>query len=194
MATLIDILRVIHIVNAILMAWPFYALVTVNQRAHLGPPLGDRVDTYMENIIKNRSIPCFVFQGTALATGLALVLLRGLGLDALLSHPVLGLKFLLLLLIAGLLTYVHVALQPQVDALFAKAASPVPPDLASQIGALRLRRKRIATICMFVVLTVSMFGVQVWAAFPLWLSALLVMAIVIFTWRAYKSVTPYGWV
>jgi len=194
MATLIDILRVIHIVNAILMAWPFYALVTVNQRAHLGPPLGDRVDTYMENIIKNRSIPCFVFQGTALATGLALVLLRGLGLDALLSHPVLGLKFLLLLLIAGLLTYVHVALQPQVDALFAKAASPVPPDLASRIGALRLRRKRIATICMFVVLTVSMFGVQVWAAFPLWLSALLVMAIVIFTWRAYKSVTPYGWV
>lgn len=194
MATLIDILRAIHILNAILMAWPFYALVTVNQRARLGPPLGDRVDTYMENIIKNRTIPCFVFQGTALASGLALVLLRGLGLDALLSNPVLGVKFLLLLLIAGLMSYVHLGLQPQIDARFAKAASPVPPDVAPQIGALRLRRKRIASICMFVVLTVSMFGLQVWAAFPVWLSALLVLAIVSFTWRAYKSVTPYGWV
>ena len=33
MSALIDILRVVLIVNAILMAWPFYALVAVNQRA-----------------------------------------------------------------------------------------------------------------------------------------------------------------
>lgn len=90
MYTMIAVLRVIHVVNAILMAWPFYALVAVNQRARLGPPLGDRADTYMENIIKNRTIPCFVFQATALVTGLALVLLRGLGLDALVTRPVLG--------------------------------------------------------------------------------------------------------
>ena len=71
METVISILKVIHVVTAILMAWPFYALVAVNQRARLGPPLGDRADTYMENIIKNRTIPCFVFQGTVLVTGLA---------------------------------------------------------------------------------------------------------------------------
>lgn len=191
MNILIDVLRVIHIVNAVLMAWPFYALVAVNQRVRLGPPLGDRTDTYMENIIKNRSIPCFVFQATALITGLALVLLHGLG--SLVSNPALGLKFLLLLLLAALLSYVHFSLQPQIDALFAKASSPVPPDVAPRIGALRLRRKRIASICMFVVLTAAMLGVQVWAAFPAWLTAVLVIAIILFTWRAYKSVTPYGW-
>ncbi|HSQ78226.1 MAG TPA: hypothetical protein VLN91_04975, partial [Nitrospirota bacterium] len=65
MATLIGILRVVHVVNAVLMAWPFYALVAVNQRGRLGPPVGDRVDLYMENIIKNRTVPCFIFQGTA---------------------------------------------------------------------------------------------------------------------------------
>lgn len=194
MSVLIDILKVIHIVNAILMAWPFYALVTVNQRAQLGPPLGDRSDTYMENIIKNRTIPCFVFQATALITGLALVLVRGLGLDALVTEPMLGLKFLLLLPIAALLSYVHLSLQPQIDGLFAQASTPVPADVAPRIGALRLRRKRIASICMFVVLTASMLGVQVWAPFPLWLTVLLVIAIAVFTWRAYKSVTPYGWV
>ena len=194
METVISILKVIHIVTAILMAWPLYALVAVNQRARLGPPLGDRADTYMENIIKNRTIPCFVFQGTVLVTGLALVLLRGLGLDALVTNPILGLKFLLLLVIAGLLAYVHTSLQPRIDALFAQAGSnPVPQEIAQQIGIRRLRRKRIASICMFVVLTVAMLGVQVWAPFPLWLTVVLVLAIGVFTWRAYSSVTPYGW-
>jgi len=194
MDALIDVVRVIHIVNAILMAWPFYALVAVNQRIGLGPPLGDRTDTYMENIIKNRTVPCFIFQATALITGVALLLLRGLGLDELFTNPVLGLKFVLLLVIAALLTYVHFDLQPQIDALFAQARSPVPPEVAPYLGALRLRRKRIASICMFVVLTIAMLGVQVWAAFPLWLTALLVVAIALFTWRAFTSVTPYGWV
>jgi len=191
---IIDILGVVHIITAILMAWPFYALVAVNQRVRLGPPLGDRVDTYMENIIKNRTIPCFVFQITALVTGLSLVLLRGLGLEAFIRLPMLGLKFLLLLLVAGLLSYVHVSLQPQIDALFAEAGSPVPVDVASRIGSLRLRRKRLASICVFVVLTDSMLGAQVWTPFPLWLTALLVIAIAVFTWRAYQSVTPYGWI
>ncbi|NIN93994.1 MAG: hypothetical protein GTO49_03180, partial [Anaerolineae bacterium] len=49
---IISILRVIHIVTAILMAWPVYALVAVNQRVRLGPPTGDRTDIFMENIIK----------------------------------------------------------------------------------------------------------------------------------------------
>lgn len=194
MDTIISILKVVHIVSAVLMAWPFYALVAVNQRVQLGPPLGDRTDTYMENIIKNRTLPCYVFQGTALVTGLALVLLRGLGIDALLTNPVLGLKFLLLLVIAGLLTYVHTRVQPRIDALFAQASNnPVPQDVAQQIGALRLRRKRIASVCMFVVLTLVMLGVQVWAPFPVWLTLVLVIAIALFTWRAYTSVTPYGW-
>jgi hypothetical protein len=194
MADLIAFLKVVHIINAILLAWPFYALVGVNQRARLGPPLGDRADTYMENIIKNRTVPCYIFQATALVTGVGLVLLRGQSVEALITDPVLGLKFLLLLLIAGLLSYVHIYLQPQIDALFARSGNPVATDIAPRINALRLRRKRIASVCLFVVLTVAMLGVQVWERFAIWLTVLLVIAIAGFTWRAYKSVTPYGWV
>ncbi len=193
MDPLFSTLRVIHIVNAVLMAWPFYALVIVNHRARLGPPLGDRADTYLENVIKNRTIPCFVFQGTALVSGLALVFLSGQGLGALVTNLALGLKFLLLLLIAVLLSYVHLSLQPQIDALFAQGGNPVPADIAPRLGALRLRRKRMASICLFVVLTIVVLGAQVWAPFPLWLTAVLIAAAAAFTWRAYKSVTPYGW-
>lgn len=194
METLTGIIQVVHVINAVLMAWPFYALVAVNQRARLGPPVGDRVDVYMENIIKNRTIPCFVFQATALVSGALLVLLRGRGMGDLVTEPVIALKFFPLLLIGGLLGYVHVYLQPQIDALFAQAGgSPASPELAKQIGPLRLRRKRLATGCLFVVLLSTMLGVQVWAPFPLWLSAFLAAAIGLFTWRAYSSVTPYGW-
>jgi hypothetical protein len=148
----------------------------------------------LENIIKNRVIPCFVFQVTVGVSGLALVLVRGAGLGVLVTIPVLGLKFLLLVLVMGLLGFVHFSLQPEIDALFAQAGNPASAELASRIGALRLRRKRLASVCMFVVLFVSMLGVQVWAPFPLWLTLVLVIAIAAFTWRAYNSVTPYGWV
>jgi hypothetical protein len=129
MDTLTSTVQVIHIVTAMLMAWPFYALVAVNQRVRLGPPLSDRV-----------------------------------------------------------------SVQPRIDALFAQAGGgAVSQEVAQQIGTLRLRRKRMASVCMFVVLTVAMLGVQVWNPFSIWLTMAFVMAIGVFAWRAYTSVTPYGW-
>ncbi|MBI3975278.1 MAG: hypothetical protein HY334_02700 [Armatimonadetes bacterium] len=194
METLTGIIRVVHVLTAVLMAWPFYALVAVNNRGRLGPPLGDRTDTYMENIIKNRTTPCFIFQGTALVTGLALILLRGMGLGVLITNAALGFKFLLLMLIAAVLTYVHVSLQPAIDRLFATVSgNPISQEVAAQIQTLRLRRKRLAAVCLFAVLTMVMLGVQVWAAFPVWLTVVLAAAIAAFTWRAYASLTPYGW-
>jgi len=195
MAELTSVLQVLHVLAAILMAWPFYALVAVNQRARFGPPVGDRLDVYLESVLKGRVIPCFVFQGTVMATGLALILLHGLGLGALVANPVLGAKFLLLILIAVLLGYVHVKLQPQIDALFENSpAGPVSPDMAKTIASLRLRRKRLASICLFGVLAMAMLGVQAWVSFPLWLSLAMLLALVLFTYRAYKSTTPYGWI
>lgn len=196
MDTLLSILKVVHIITAILMAWPAYALVAVNQRGRLGPPLGDRADTYLENTIKNRVLPCYIFQATALITGLALIFARGLGLNALVTNPVLGLKFLLLLAIAIILSVVAFNLQPRIDALFAQRDTngKIADADAAQIRALRTLRKQLSSLCMFCVLTVAMLGVQAWGAFPLWLTAVLVIAIAAFTWRAYASVTAWGWV
>lgn len=187
-------IKVNHIINSILVAWPFYGLVVVNQRARLGPPLGDRVDAYLEVVIKNRAVPCFVFQATALISGLAMVALSSQSLSPLLENPRLGAKFLLLLLISFILSYVHFYLQPRIDALFNQAGAPIAPEIASQIGILRLRRKRLASVCMFVVLTISMLGVQAWRPLPWWLTAALAVLIAAFTWRPYKTGAPYGWI
>ena len=189
----ISIFRVIHIISAVLMIWPFYALVAVNQRIRLGPPLGDRADTYMENIILNRTIPCFVFQATVAISGLVLIWLRGQGLDALIRNPALGLKFLLLLIIAGMLSYVHFYLQPRINEQFALNNETISPETAALIGTMRTQRKRFASVCLFLVLTTVMLGMQVWVPFPLWLTILLVGLIAAFTWRAYNSEMSYGW-
>ncbi len=194
MASLISVLQVLHILAAILMAWPFYALVAVNERGRLGPPLGGRTDLYLENVVKGRVVPCFILQATVMGTGLALVFLHGLGLAGLLTNAALGAKFVLLLVIAGLLTYVHTSLQPRLDALFSDSlSSPTPPDLAAAIGTLRVRRKRLAAICLFCVLVMAMLGVQAWRPFPIWLTLALLAALALFTFRAYRSTMPYGW-
>jgi hypothetical protein len=194
MDSILNIVQVIHILNALLMAWPIYALVTVNQRGRLGPPLGDRTDVFMENIIKNRTIPCFVFQATALISGISLILLRGMDLNVLLSNPIMAAKFFPLLIIIILLAYIHSSIQPRIDSLFKTSeGGSIAKEVAAEINSLRLKRKRIASVCMFVVLSVSMLGIQVWAPFPAWLTVLFVVAIIAFTWRSFKSTTPYGW-
>ena len=194
MASLISVLQVLHILAALLMAWPFYALVAVNERVRLGPPLGDRVDLYLENVVKGRVVPCFILQATVMVSGVALIFLHGLGLAGLLTNAALVAKFVLLLGIAGLLTYVHMGLQPRIDALFGDALdSPTPPDVAAAIGTLRVRRKQLAAICLFCVLAMAMLGVQAWRPFPLWLTLALLAALALFTLRAYRSTMPYGW-
>ena len=189
-----EIFRLIHVINAILMAWPFYALVVVNQRIKLGPPLGDRTDIFMENIIKNRTTPCYVFQATALLSGFGLILTSGWGITYIFLNPTVGLKFWLLLLIAGILSYVHFSLQPKIDSLFGEGTVPYPKDRAAQISSLRVHRKQMAAVCLFVVLINSMLGINVRAGFSPELLALLTMLIALFTWRAYETVTPYGWI
>ncbi len=191
----VSILRVIHIATAVLMAWPAYALVAVNQRGRLGPPLGDRADLYLENVVKNRVLPCYIFQATALVSGIWLLFATGLGLGALVTNWVLGLKFVLLLVIAGMLSIVVFNLQPRIDALFDKrnADGKIAEADAAQIRALRTRRKQLSSLCMFCVFTEVMLGAQAMAPFPLWLTVVFVLLIAAFTWRAYSSVTPYGW-
>ncbi|MHA2621607.1 MAG: hypothetical protein V2G42_07240 [bacterium JZ-2024 1] len=95
--------------------------------------------------------------------------------------------------ITGLLTYFRTSLQARIDSLFAHpGVSPLPPETAQRTGALRIRRKRIASVCMFVVLTVAMPGGQVRAPIAVGLTIALNAAIAVFTWQAHRSVPPYG--
>jgi hypothetical protein len=70
---------------------------------------------------------------------------------------------------------------------------PRDPEIAEKIGAFRKRRTRFATTCLFCVLIISLMALQVYVMYPLWLNAVLLGTIIVFTWRTFNSYMAYGW-
>jgi hypothetical protein len=176
------------------MSAPLYNLIIVNERARFGP-MSYKIDRYLENLIKGSSIRCYAFQLTALGTGLLLVGLSGLGFASIFTDWVLATKTGLLLVLIGLLSYVHFGIQPQIEKLLAQVSEdPVPEEIAAAISPLRVRRKRLAGVCLFFVITIIVLGLQVYARYDPTLSLALIALAALFSWWVYKKPVPYGWV
>src|SRR5574337_457165 len=193
MMSLYDLVKFLHVITAVFMAAPLYNLIVVNERVRFGKaPL--QVDQYFERVIRGNAIRCYMYQATALVTGVLLVALRG-SLMAVVVNPVLLTKFLILLVLMGLLSVVHLSLQPGIDRSLASATGDaISPSVAAVVGPLRLRRKRLAATCLFLVTSAVLLGLQVYTPFAASLTAILIVAAVLFAWRVYRTPIPYGWV
>lgn len=190
------LLLFVHLLSTLFMAAPLYMLIVVNERVRFGAPLGYYTDRYMENIIRNNAVRCFVFQGTMAASGLGLVYVTGRSWSALVTEPTLAIKWVALVILVGLLSYVHFSLQPRIEALMAqvKPDSPPPQGLAPQIGSLRLRRKRLAGTCLFLVLAALIMGLRATFGYNPYLALAFVVVAALYAWRAYRKPVPLGWV
>jgi len=190
------ILLLIHLLSTLLMAAPFYMLIIVNERARFGVPLGYFTDRYMENIVRNNAVRCFVFQGTMLASGAGLVYVTGRSWSALFTDPTLVIKWVALAIMASLLSYVHFSLQPRIESLMeqVKPDAPVPQGLGPQIAALRSRRKKFAGICLFLVLTALIMGLQATFFYNFYLAIIFVILAAFYAWRVYRKPVPLGWI
>ncbi|MEK6716407.1 MAG: hypothetical protein AABZ16_02810, partial [candidate division NC10 bacterium] len=136
---------------------------------------------------------CYVFQATALVTGVILVGLGG-SLVSLVTNWVLLTKLIILLILTALLSVVTFALQPRIDRLLAQVTGDaIPQEIAAQLGPIRLRRKRLAATCLFLVISTVLLGLQVSVPFGAPLNALLILLAAVFAWRVYSSPIPYGW-
>ncbi|MDP6142468.1 MAG: hypothetical protein QGF23_03395 [Dehalococcoidales bacterium] len=177
------------------MAAPFYLLIVVNERARFGAPLGYFTDRYMENIVRNNAVRCFVFQGTMLASGLGLIQITGRSWGALFTEPTFIIKWVALLIMVSLLSYIHFSLQPRIESLMeqVKPDTPVPQELGPQITALRSRRKKLSGICLFLVLTALIMGVRAIFSYNFYLAGALVIIAALYAWRVYWKPVPLGW-
>lgn len=188
-----DVMKFLHVLTVVFMAAPLYNLIVVNERARFGKA-HIQVDRYFESLIRGNATRCYVFQITALVTGVLLVGLGG-SLVSLVTNWVLLAKLILLLALTGLLSVVTFSLQPRIDSLLAQAQGEViPQEIGGQIGPLRLQRKRLATLCLFLVITAVLLGLQVFSPFALPLTGLLLLLAALFAWRVYRTPIPYGWV
>lgn len=191
-----DLLKFLHIMSFVFMSVPLFNLIVVNERAFFSSSFNYSVDRYMENIIKHGAYRCFVFQSTVLLTGVLLLVFGPLGIKTLWSNWIIILKTILLFTLMGLLSYVHFRLQPKIEKLLANLGPDAPPpvSLFSDLKVHRARRKRMATLCLFIVITIIILGLQVYSTFSPVLTLGLIGLAGLFAWRAGKKLIRFGWI
>ncbi len=188
-----QIVKFIHILSVVFMSAPLYNLIAENERALMGrAPF--KVDRYMENLIRKSAVRCYVFQITALVSGVILLPIGGYALSQLYENWVLLTKFLLLILLMILLSVVHFKIQPAIERLLATVTEDeIPPEVSSAVQPLRRTRKRLAGFCLFFVLAIILFELQVFTRMSAgWALAFSVLA-GLFSWRVFRTDVRLGW-
>lgn len=196
MDNLYDLLKFFHVLSFVFMSVPLFNLIVVNERALLGISFNYYTDRYMENIIKHGAYRCYVFQITLLITGVLLLVFGPLGIEALWSNCIVLTKTILLFTLMGMLSYVHFKLQPQIESFLCdlNADSEIPDNLVSQLKPYRVRRKWMATFCLFLVITSIILGLQVYDSFSPALTIILIGFAGIFALNVNKTLIRFGWI
>ena len=189
-----NIAKFVHVISFVFMSIPLFNLIIVNERALMGPSLKYETYRYFENIIKRGAIRCFVFQWSVFISGV-IILTLGPGIIAIWTNWVLTVKTLILLLLMILLSYVHFSIQPKIEKLLLSLSpgQPAPEDLSVKLAPFRIQRKKLATLCLFLVITAIIFGVQTYNRFHPFVSISLIFLAAGFSHRANKSLIRFGW-
>ena len=191
-----DILKFLHVMSFVFMSVPLFNLIVVNERAVFGTSFNYYADRYMENIILHGAYRCFVFQTSVLITGLLLLTFGDLGIESLWMDWIVFLKTIGLFILMGLLSYVHFSLQPKIEKIMATIGpeSEIPENIVAQLKPFRVRRKKMATFCLFLVITIIILGMQVYTAFDPIVTVALIILAGLFSWHVSKTLIRFGWV
>jgi hypothetical protein len=189
------VVRFAHLISALFMAAPLYALLAVNERARFPVPQGYNTDRFLENIVRSQPVRCYAYLGMTLVTGFLLLQPWQAGFaDRLVDWPTV-VKLEVLAILVFLLSHVRLTIQPRIETLLADSApnSTVPEDRRPALMALRTRRKRLSSMCLFLVLTAFAMGERASLGYSVWLVVLILIVAGIFAWRVYRRPLPYGW-
>ncbi len=180
-----------HLVATLFMAAPLYALLAVGERGRFTVPPNYNTDRYLENILKSQPIRCYAYLAVILVTGILLTWSKGW----IWTDPALIAKLVAFTALTWLLSYVHFVIQPHIETILTgwKPGEEVPADKKPIFLAWRGRRKRLAAICLFLVLTSLIMGLMVTWGYAPWLAAVFVVAAALFAWRVYRTPVRLGW-
>ena len=178
------------------MSVPLFNLIVVNERAIFGSSFNYYADRYMENIILHGANRCFVFQATVLISGILLLIFSDLGIEYLWMDLVVLLKTIGLFVLMSMLSYVHFSLQPKIEKILATVGpeSEIPENFAGQLKPYRVRRKKMATFCLFLVITIIILGMQVYTRFDPVVTVSLIVLAGLFSLHVSKTLIRFGWV
>ena len=185
------VVLLLHLVAMLFMAAPLYALLAVGERGRFTVPPNYNTDRYLENILKSQPIRCYAYLAVILVTGILLIWAKGW----IWTDWALIIKLVAFAALVGLLSYVHFTIQPHIENILTgwKSGEEIPPEKKSSFLAWRGRRKRLAGICLFLVLTSLIMGLRVTWGYAPWLAALFMIAAALFSWRVYRTPVRLGW-
>ena len=194
MDNIYNLLIFLHVLGFVFMSVPLFNLIVVNERALLGISFDYYADRYMENIIKHGAYRCYIFQITVLITGVLLLLFGPLEFEALWMNWRILIKTTLLFILMGMLSYVHFKLQPKIESYLSglNENSTIPDNLVSQLKPYRVRRKWMATFCLFLVIVSIILGLQVYNSFSLILNISLIGFAGLFVLKVNKTLIRFG--
>ncbi len=185
------VVLLLHLVAMLFMAAPLYALLAVGERGRFTVPPNYNTDRYLENILKNQPIRCYAYLAVILVTGILLTWYKGW----IWTDWALIVKLVAFTGLVSLLSYVHFTIQPHIESILTgwKPGEEVPAEKRPTFLAWRGRRKRLAAICLFLVLTALIMGVRVTWGYAPWLAAVFMVAAAFFAWRVYRTPVRFGW-
>ena len=184
-------MMLLHLIATLFMAAPLYALLAVGERGRFTVPPNYNTDRYLENILKNQPIRCYAYLAVILITGILLTWSRGW----IWTDWALIIKLVAFAALASLLSYVHFTIQPHIESILTgwKPGEEVPADKKATFLNWRRRRKRLAGICLFLVLTALIMGVRITWGYAPWLAAVFMVGAALFAWRVYRTPVRLGW-
>lgn len=154
------------------------------------------VERFFEAILKGILWRCYFIQWTALILGVALVLERPtLELADLLENRRLLVKIMAWVAIMAVHNYIYLLVQPRIARLLEAAGDgPLAGETAARVARLRTRRKRGATMCLFLVLLAVIMAPQILATFAAGVTAGLTAFAALFALGVYWRGARFGWV
>ncbi len=185
------VVLLLHLVAMLFMAAPLYALLAVGERGRFTVPPNYNTDRYLENILKSQPIRCYAYLAVILVTGILLTWYKGW----IWTDWALIAKLVAFAALVSLLSYVHFIIQPHIESILAgwKPGEEVPAEKKPAFLAWRGRRKRLAGICLFLVLTSLVMGLRVTFGYAPWLAIVFTVAAALFAWRVYRTPVRFGW-
>ena len=196
MEILYDILLFLHVISFVFMSVPLFNLIVVNERVLLGVKFNYYADRYMENIILHGAARCFVFQISVLITGILLLIYGDLGIEELWNNWVIIAKVILVFTLMSLLSFVHLRLQPKIEEHMSTIGpdSDIPDDFVNKLKPFRVLRKRMATFCLFLVISTIILGMQVYSTYNPFVTIILIALAGLFALRVNRSLIRFGWI
>jgi hypothetical protein len=191
-----DLIRFFHVISFVFMCVLLFNLIVANERSLLGITFNYEADHHMENIIKNGVRWCYIFQATTLISGILLLVLGDIGIEALWADWIVLSKTIILFILMGMISYVHFNLQPKIESFLTalSTGSELSDNFILELKPYRILRKWMTSFYLFLVIAAIILGIQVYATFNPALTIILIGIAGLFSIKADKILIRLGWI